>query len=118
MVNFDLLTTVYNILTHKTTTFITLILLRPVKGGCCISKDIDFGLLSRLNTISQKLRELLKETQTKGNEYTDELDSELKGLKTKLNTLLRYIRDVKAKHKITMQGEVKETKNTSLFDYN
>ena len=108
----------YNILTHKTATFITPILLRPVKGGCCISKDIDFGLLSRLNTISQKLRELLKETQTKGNEYTDELDSELKGLKTKLNTLLRYIRDVKAKHKITLQGKVKETKNTSLFDYN
>ena len=41
MVNFDLLTTVYNILTHKTTTFITFILLRLVKGGCCISKGID-----------------------------------------------------------------------------
>ena len=56
MVYFNLLTIVYNILTHKTTTFITFILLRPVKGGCCISKDIDFGLLSRLNTISEKLR--------------------------------------------------------------
>ena len=107
-----------NKLGHKTATFITYIYLRPFKGGCCISKDIDFGLLSRLNTISQKLKELLKETQTKGNEYTDELDSELKQLKTKLNTLLRYIRDVKAKHKITLQGKVKETKNTSLFDYN
>ena len=118
MVNFDLLTTVYNILTHKTTTFITLILLRPVKGGCCISKDIDFGLLSRLNTISEKLRELLKETQTKGNEYTDGLDDELKELKIKLNTLLRYIRDVKARHKKTLQGKVKDTKDSSLFDFN
>ena len=107
-----------NKLGHKTATFITFILLRPVKGGCCISKDIDFGLLFRLDTISKKLRELLKETQTKGDEYTDELDSELKQLKTKLNTLLRYIRDVKAKHKMTLQGKVKETKNTNLFDFN
>ena len=74
--------------------------------------------MSRLNTISQKLRELLKETQTKGNEYTDGLDDELKQLKTKLNTLLRYIRDVKAKHKITLQGEVKNTKDSNLFDFN
>jgi len=109
---------VSNKLRHKTTTFITYIYLRPFKGGCCISKDIDFGLLSRLNTISQKLRELLKETQTKGNEYTDELDSELKELKTKLNTLLRYIRDVKAKHKMTLQGKVKDTKDSNLFDFN
>lgn len=107
-----------NKLGHKTATFITYICLRLVKGGCCISKDIDFGLLSRLDTISKKLRELLKETQTKGNEYTDELDSELKQLKTKLNTLLRYIRDVKAKHKMTLQGKVKDTKDTSLFDFN
>ena len=107
-----------NKLGHKTATFITYIYLRPFKGGCCISKDIDFGLLFRLDTISKKLRELLKETQTKGDEYTDELDSELKQLKTKLNTLLRYIRDVKAKHKMTLQGKVKETKNTNLFDFN
>tara|TARA_B100001287_G_C22615598_1_gene497389 strand:- start:63 stop:392 length:330 start_codon:yes stop_codon:yes gene_type:complete len=109
---------VLNKLGHKTATFITYTCLRPVKGGCCISKDIDFGLLFRLDTISKKLRELLKETQTKGDEYTDELDSELKQLKTKLNTLLRYIRDVKAKHKMTLQGKVKETKNTNLFDFN
>ena len=61
---------------------------------------------------------MLKETQTKGNEYTNELDSELKELKTKLNTLLRYIRDVKAKHKITLQGKVKDTKDSNLFDFN
>ena len=97
-----------NKLGHKTATFITYIYLRPVKGG----------LLFRLDTISKKLRELLKETQTKGNEYTDELDSELKQLKTKLNTLLRYIRDVKAKHKMTLQGKVKDTKDSSLFDFN
>ena len=107
-----------NKLGHKTTTFITYICLRPFKGGCCISKDIDFGLLSRLNTISQKLRELLKETKTKGNEYTDGLDDELKQLKIKLNTLLRYIRDVKAKHKMTLQGKVKDTKDSNLFDFN
>ena len=107
-----------NKLGHKTATFITYICLRPFKGGCRISKDIDFGLLSRLNTISEKLRELLKETKTKGNEYTDGLDDELKQLKIKLNTLLRYIRDVKAKHKMTLQGKVKDTKDTSLFDFN
>ena len=107
-----------NKLGHKTATFITYIYLRPFKGGCCISKDIDFGLLSRLNTISEKLRELLKETQTKGNEYTDGLDDELKQLKIKLNTLLRYIRDVKARHKITLQGKVKDTKDSNLFDFN
>tara|TARA_R100001015_G_C4631780_1_gene194600 strand:+ start:2967 stop:3296 length:330 start_codon:yes stop_codon:yes gene_type:complete len=109
---------VYNILTHKTTTFITLILLRPVKGGCCISQDIEFGLVSRLNTISQKLKEILNETKTKSGSYTEELDDELKDIKTKLNTLLRYIRDIKAKNKMTMQGKVKDTKNTSLFDFN
>ena len=74
--------------------------------------------MSRLNTISKKLRELLKETQTRGNDYTDELDSELKQLKTKLNTLLRYIRDVKARHKITLQGKVKDTKFADLRDFN
>jgi len=74
--------------------------------------------LSRLNTISKKLRELLKETQTRGNDYTDELDSELKQLKTKLNTLLRYIRDVKARHKMTLQGKVKDTKFADLRDFN
>ena len=74
--------------------------------------------MSRLNTISKKLRELLKETQTKGNDYTDELDSELKQLKTKLNTLLRYIRDVKARHKMTLQGKVKDTKFADLRDFN
>mgnify|MGYP003124932900 CR=1 FL=1 len=74
--------------------------------------------MSRLNTISKKLRELLKETQTRGNDYTDELDSELKQLKTKLNTLLRYIRDVKARHKMTLQGKVKDTKFADLRDFN
>ncbi len=74
--------------------------------------------MSRLNTISKKLRELLKETKTKGSEYTDGLDSELKELKTKLNTLLRYIRDVKARHKITLQGKVKDTKFADLRDFN
>ncbi len=108
----------YNILTHKTTTFITLILLRPVKGGCCISQDIGFGLVSRLNTISQKLKEILNETKTKSGNYTEELDDELKDIKTKLNTLLRYIRDIKAKNKMTMQGKIKDTKDSSLFDYN
>ena len=41
-----------------------------------------------------------------------------KQLKIKLNTLLRYIRSVKARHKKTLQGKVKDTKDSNLFDFN
>ena len=91
--------------------------LRLVKGGCYISDTVVFGLVSRLDTISKKLKEILNETKTKSGNYTDELDDELKDIKTKLNTLLRYIRDVKANNKLTMQGKVKETKFGDLREY-
>ena len=92
--------------------------LRPVKGGCYISDTDVFGLVSRIDTIANTIKELLKEVKTKGNEYTDELDAELKEAKTKLNALLRHIRNIKANHKRTMQGKVKQTKFGDLRDYN
>ena len=91
--------------------------LRLLKGGCYISDTNVFGLVSRLNTISQKLKEILDETKTKSGNYTDELDAELKEAKTKLNALLRHIRNIKANHKITMEGKVKETKFGDLREY-
>ena len=91
--------------------------LRLLKGGCYISDTDVFGLVSRIDTIANTIKDLLKEVKTKGNEYTDELDAELKEAKTKLNALLRHIRDIKLNHKRTMQGKVKETKFSDLRDF-
>ena len=91
--------------------------LRLLKGGCYISDTDVFGLVSRIDTIANTIKDLLKEVRTNGNKYTDELDAELKEAKTKLNALLRHIRDIKANHKRTMQGKVKETKFGDLREY-
>ena len=73
--------------------------------------------MSRIDTIANTIKDLLKEVRTNGNKYTDELDAELKEAKTKLNALLKHIRDIKAKQQRTMQGKVKETKFGDLRDY-
>ena len=91
--------------------------LRLLKGGCYISDTDVFGLVSRIDTIANTIKDLLKEVRTNGNKYTDELDAELKEAKTKLNALLRHIRNIKANHKITMEGKVKETKFGDLREY-
>mgnify|MGYP003117176925 CR=1 FL=1 len=91
--------------------------LRPVKGGCYISDTDVFGLVSRIDTIASTIKDLLKEVKVNSKLYTDELDAELKEAKTKLNALLRHIRDIKANNKLTMQGKVKETKFGDLREY-
>ena len=92
-------------------------LLRLLKGGCYISDKDVFRLVSRLDTISNTIKDLLKEAKVNSKLYTDELDAELKEAKTKLNALLRHIRDIKANNKLTMEGKVKETKFADLRDY-
>lgn len=74
-------------------------------------------MITRLDTIAGTIKELLTEVNIKGKEYTNELDAELKQAKTKLHKLLRYIRSIKAKNKITMTGKVKDTKFADLRDY-
>ena len=91
--------------------------LRLVKGGCYISDTDVFGLVSRIDTIASTIKDLLKEVKVNSKLYTDELDAELKEAKTKLNALLRHIRDIKANNKLTMQGKVKETKFGDLREY-
>ena len=92
--------------------------LRLLKGGCYISDTDVFGLVSRIDTIASTIKDLLKEVKVNSKLYTDELDAELKEAKTKLNALLRHIRDIKANNKLTMQGKVKETKFGDLREYN
>ena len=72
--------------------------------------------------MSDKLRELLKEVRTENYEYSDKLDSELKEVKDRLNTLLSYIRNYKSRYKkefIDVKGKtVKPTIGTKLTDFN
>ena len=73
--------------------------------------------MSRIDTIANTIKDLLKEVRTDGKKYTEELDAELKEAKIKLNALLRHIRNIKANQQKTMQGKVKETKFGDLRDY-
>ena len=72
--------------------------------------------------MSDKLRELLKEIRTENYEYSDKLDSELKEVKDRLNTLLSYIRNYKSRYKkefIDVKWKtVKPRIGTKLTDFN